>query len=104
MDETVIDENLSAELEDKIQKDMLSEETSFPKNEHDEQQTEAIALDESFYTKSMDLSKEDLESDDTDEELFTDVVPKRSKIVKLFIVLAMLIVLAVILVIVYYYV
>ena len=52
----------------------------------------------------MDLSKEDLESDDMDEELFTDVVPKRSKIVKLFIVLAMLIVLAVILVIVYYYV
>ena len=104
MDETIIDENLSAELEDKIQKDMLSEETSFPKTDNEEQKTEAITLDESFYTKSMDLSKEDLESDDMDEELFTDVVPKRSKIVKLFIVLAMLIVLAVILVIVYYYV
>ena len=105
MDETVIDENLSAELSDKIQKDMLSEEASFPKtDDSDEQKTEAITLDESFYTKSMDLSKEDLESDDSEEELFDDVVPKRSKVVKLFIVLAMLIVLAVILIIVYYYV
>lgn len=105
MDETVIDENMSAELSEKIQKDMLSEETSFPKtDDNDEQKTEAITLDESFYTKSMDLSKEDLESDDSEEELFDDVAPKRSKIVKIFIVLAMLIILIVILIIAYYYV
>lgn len=105
MDETVIDENMSAELSDKIQKDMLSEETSFPKtDDNDEQKTEAITLDESFYTKSMDLSKEDLESDDSEEELFDDVAPKRSKIVKIFIVLAMLVILIVILIIAYYYV
>lgn len=104
MDETVIDENMSAELSDKIQKDMLSEETSFPKTDNEEQQTEAITLDESFYTKSMDLSKEDLESDDSEEELFDDVAPKRSKIVKIFIVLAMLVILIVILIIAYYYV
>lgn len=105
MDETVIDENMSAELSDKIQKDMLSEETSFPKtDDNDEQKTEAITLDESFYTKSMDLSKEDLESDDSEDELFDDVAPKRSKIVKIFIVLAMLVILIVILIIAYYYV
>ncbi len=105
MDETVIDENMSAELSEKIQKDMLSEETSFPKtDDNDEQKTEAITLDESFYTKSMDLSKEDLESDDSEEELFDDVAPKRSKIVKIFIVLAMLVILIVILIIAYYYV
>ena len=105
MDETVIDENMSAELSDKIQKDMLSEETSFPKtDDNDEQKTEAITLDESFYTKSMDLSKQDLESDDSEEELFDDVAPKRSKIVKIFIVLAMLVILIVILIIAYYYV
>ena len=105
MDETVIDENMSVELSDKIQKDMLSEETSFPKtDDNDEQKTEAITLDESFYTKSMDLSKEDLESDDSEEELFDDVAPKRSKIVKIFIVLAMLVILIVILIIAYYYV
>ncbi len=105
LDETVIDENLGTELENKIKQDIHSEKEDSASSHEDDQQTEALAIDQSFYTKSMDLSKEDfVDTDSEEDETFLDVLPKRSKVVRLFIILAMLIILAVIVLIVYQYV